>query len=69
MLQLAAVASVVMVLTDAFGVTYVIRALEYPAQTFACSLLMLAFAVRWLEVRQAVTARTETRLQEITDQG
>jgi hypothetical protein len=69
MLQLAAVASVVMVLTDAFGVTYVIRALEYPAQTFACSLLMLAFAVRWLEVRQAGTARTETRLQEITDQG
>jgi hypothetical protein len=64
LLQFAAVASVVMVLSDAFGTSDVVRALEFPAQTFACSLLMLAFAVRWLEVRQATPAQTGLSLQE-----
>lgn len=64
LLQLAAVASVVMVLSDAFGTTDVVKALEFPAQMFACSLLMLAFAVRWLEVRQASLVKTGLNLQE-----
>ena len=50
LLQLAAFSSIVMVLTDAFATTESLEALEFPAQTIACSLLLLAFGVRYLEV-------------------
>jgi hypothetical protein len=53
LLQLAALSAIVMVAVDGFATTEVLKALEFPTQTFACSLLMLAFFVRWLEVRQA----------------
>jgi len=66
LLQVAAVSSVIMVLTDGFATTDAIKALEFPAQTFACSLLMLAFAVRWLEVRRAVPARANLKLSGAT---
>jgi hypothetical protein len=50
LLQLAALASIVMVLTDAFATTLALMALEYPAQTLANGLLALAFIVRYREV-------------------
>ena len=64
LLMAAAAASVVMVLSDGFATTDVLMAFEYPTQTVANSLLMLAFAVRWLEVRQAAPARAELELSE-----
>jgi hypothetical protein len=64
LLQLAAVSSVVMVLVDGFGTTDAIKVLEFPTQTFACTLLMLAFLVRWLEVRQAAPAANGVALRE-----
>jgi hypothetical protein len=63
LLQLAALASIVMVTTDAFATTRALQALEYPSQTFANGLLLLAFAVRYLEVtspaRDPACARVE----------
>jgi hypothetical protein len=50
LLLAAAVAAVVMVLTDAFGGAVVLAAMELPAQTLADSLLMCAFVVRYQEV-------------------
>jgi hypothetical protein len=50
LLQLAAVASLVMVLTDIFATSTALKAVEYPSQTLANGLLMLAFVVRYQEV-------------------
>jgi hypothetical protein len=50
LLQAAGLASLVMVTTDAFTTARFLLALEYPAQTLASSLLLLAFVVRYLEV-------------------
>jgi hypothetical protein len=50
LLQLAALASLVMVVTDAFATTRVLKALEFPSQMLANGLLLLAFSVRYLEV-------------------
>ena len=64
LLQLAAFASIVMVLADGFATADVLRAFEFPAQTFACLLLVLAFAMRYLEVRQTMPSRTGLELCE-----
>jgi hypothetical protein len=53
LLQLAALASIIMVTTDAFATTRALQAIEFPSQTLANGLLMLAFGVRYLEVSQA----------------
>ena len=58
LLQLAALASIVMVTTDAFAPTRFLQALEFPAQTLANGLLLLAFAVRLLEVNSIEAAKT-----------
>lgn len=50
LLQFAAVAAIVMVLADAFAHSLALKAFEFPAQTVATGLLMLAFAVRYHEV-------------------
>ena len=50
LLQVAAVAAVVMVLSDVFARSLALMALEYPAQTLANGFLALAFAVRLREV-------------------
>jgi hypothetical protein len=65
LLQLAVVSSVVMVLVDGFGTTDAINALEFPTQTFACTLLMMAFLVRWLEVRQPAAMANSLELREV----
>jgi len=65
LLLLAAISSVVMVLVDGFGTTDAIRALEFPSQTFACTLLMLAFLVRWLEVRQPAPVASSMALRKV----
>jgi hypothetical protein len=57
LLQLAAVAALIMVVSDAFATRRALEALEFPAQTFSNGLLLLAFGVRYLEVTRA--ARTE----------
>ena len=57
LLQLAAIAALVMVTTDAFATTRALQALEFPAQTLAKGLLLLAFGVRYLEVRSRAYAR------------
>ena len=64
LLQLAAVSSVIMVAVDGFATTDALKALEFPTQTFACSLLMVAFLVRWLEVRQSAPATAGLELSE-----
>jgi hypothetical protein len=59
LLQLAAVAAIVMVVTDVFATSITLQAIEYPAQTLANALLALAFIVRLREVtagRGALTA-------------
>ena len=66
LLQLAAGAALVMVITDAFARSLALQALEYPSQTLANGLLALAFIVRYREVvgthtaisAEATTART-----------
>jgi hypothetical protein len=63
LLQIGAVAAVIMVLVDAFATTDALKALEFPAQTFASSFLMLAFAGRWLEVRRVGVARADLHLE------
>jgi hypothetical protein len=64
LLQLGALSSVIMVAVDGFAASDALKALEFPTQTFACSLLMLAFFVRWLEVRQAAPAPAGLALSE-----
>jgi hypothetical protein len=51
-LALAAAASIVMVLTDAFAHARALKAVELPAQTLAATLLMFAFVSRYREVRR-----------------
>jgi hypothetical protein len=51
----AAGASIVMVLVDVLGPTRAIEALEFPAQTIAVASLMLAFLVRYREVKEDAT--------------
>jgi len=50
LLQVAALAALVMVVTDAFATTRFLKALEFPSQTLSNGLLLLAFGVRYLEV-------------------
>jgi hypothetical protein len=54
LLQLAALAALVMVTTDAFATTRAVKALEFPAQTLSNGLLLLAFGVRYLEITSRV---------------
>lgn len=62
LLQLAALAALVMVTTDAFATTRVLQALEFPSQTLANGLLLLAFGVRYREVmNRAQTAPTRMK--------
>jgi hypothetical protein len=63
LLQLAALASVVMVITDAFATTRFLQALEYPSQTLANGLLLLAFTVRYLEVTSPQHAPVTNRIE------
>jgi hypothetical protein len=56
LLQLAAGAAIVMVLTDAFARSLALQALEYPSQTLANGLLALAFIVRYREVTDGRSA-------------
>jgi hypothetical protein len=58
LLQLAAVASIVMVFADIFADPIALRALEFPAQTLANGLLMLAFYVRYREVASQTSEAT-----------
>jgi hypothetical protein len=60
LLQLAALASIVMVTTDAFATTRALQALEFPSQTLASGLLLLAFGARYLEVTSS--AREPARI-------
>lgn len=63
LLQLAALASLVMVTTDAFATTRALQALEFPSQTLANGLLLLAFAVRYLEVTRPERKAVESRIK------
>jgi hypothetical protein len=56
LLLMAGLASAVMVLSDGFASSYFFKALEFPAQILASSLLMFAFVIRWDEVRQTAPA-------------
>jgi hypothetical protein len=64
LLMAAALAAIVMVLSDAFAHALVLKALELPAQTLADSLLMFAFLRRYREV-QALEAQPSVIRQEI----
>jgi hypothetical protein len=64
LLYLAAVASVVMVVTDVTPLPLALKAPELPAQTLAVSLLMCAFVLRYVEVRAGVRARVHARERE-----
>jgi hypothetical protein len=66
LLQLAAFSSIVMVLVDALATTEALEALEFPAQTFACSLLLLAFGVRYLEVTSRVPQSAPSSVEVAT---
>ena len=56
LLYMAAAASIVMVLCDAFAKTVALEALELPMQTLAVTLLMFAFVARYREVKEAAPA-------------
>ncbi|HWC30902.1 MAG TPA: hypothetical protein VG845_12555 [Dehalococcoidia bacterium] len=58
LLQLAAAAAILMVVTDIFATSIALKAVEYPAQVLANGLLALAFIVR---LREVTVARAEVR--------
>lgn len=65
LLQLGAVAAVIMVAVDGFATALALKALEFPAQTLACSLLMLAFVIRRLEIGRVEAPRPPVELCEV----
>jgi hypothetical protein len=64
LLYLAAGASIVMVLCDAFARSLTLKALELPAQTLAVTLLMFAFIARYREVREVMPTGDHGRSAE-----